>query len=449
MNAEQSAQYWNRLREGVNIAYNQTSLTAMGVVVLLLLGFLMLSLPRKYSVIPMVLLACFTPVGERLVIAGLDFTMLRIMVLIGWARIMLRRETHGFVWKPLDTCIVLWVISAAIFYIAFRGGAPAAFVRKLGTSFDILGTYFLFRMLIKNFDDTYRVVNAFVMISIPVAIIFFVEHQTGRNLFSFMGGVPEITRIRGDRLRCQGAFGHPIAAGCFWASVIPLIAALWWYNGKNFMRNRLMAIVGVTASLLVVFFCSSSTPVGALFAGIFAACFFPARHYVKHIVACACIMFAGLHLAMKGPVWSLLARIDFVGGSTSYHRYQLINQAINRIDEWWLMGCGTTGHWGHFLFDVANTYVYQAVRGGLMTIILFLLLLVAAFIAVGRLWRAVERDRRRLMLCWGLGVALVIHCTAFIALTYTHQALMIWLLVLGIVGSLCPVKKRVPFKAWT
>ncbi|MFH1998796.1 MAG: hypothetical protein ABIK28_03900 [Planctomycetota bacterium] len=449
MNAEQAAQYWNRLREGVNLSYNQSSVTVMGVAVLLILGAFMFGLPRRYSVIPMVILACFTPMGERIVVAGLDFTFLRIMVVIGWARIVLRREASHFVWKPIDTFVTLWAISAALIYIIFNKGAPNAVIFKLGATFDILGIYFLFRVLIKSFDDTYRIVNAFVILSVPVAFIFLIEHQTGRNLFSFMGGVPEITQIRNGRLRCQGAFVHPIAAGCFWASLIPLIASLWWYGGTRAMKNRLMAVTGIVASLLIVYFCSSSTPVGAVVAGVFAACFFPARHFMKHIVVCTCIVLTGLHFAMNGPVWQLIARVDFVGGSTAYHRYQLIDQAINRIDEWWLLGCATTAHWGHFLFDVANTYIYQAVKGGLLTFVLFIVVIMTGYMSVGMLWRTMEHDRRRLMLCWGLGVSLFIHCTSFIALTYTHQTLMIWLMALAIIGSLSPIRRRAVFKAWT
>ena len=48
-----------------------------------------------------------------------------------------------------------------------------------------------------------------------------------------MGGVPEITVVREGRLRCQGAFAHPILAGCFWAEQLPLIAALSAGNPAN------------------------------------------------------------------------------------------------------------------------------------------------------------------------------------------------------------------------
>ena len=42
-----------------------------------------------------------------------------------------------------------------------------------------------------------------------------------------------------------------------------------------------------------------------------------------------------LHLAMNNPVWHLLARVNVVGGSTGWHRYHLIDKAIEHL-EWWV-----------------------------------------------------------------------------------------------------------------
>ncbi|MHC4943837.1 MAG: hypothetical protein ACYTG7_12545 [Planctomycetota bacterium] len=449
MDEELVTQYWERMREGVGLAYNQTSLTALGLCTLLVLGSAVLLLPRRHAILPVLLLACFIPVGQRIVLFTLDFTFLRIIVLFGWARILLRREGLGFTWKPIDKIVVLWALAAAGSYIVFHNGATSAIIFKLGGTFDVLGMYFLFRILIRSFDDTYRVARAFILISFPVAIIFFIEYATGRNLFSVMGGVPEITRMREGRLRCQGAFVHPIAAGCFWASAIPLMAILWWHRGKNLVKERFLAGAGIFASLMIVLFCSSSTPVAAVMAGCFAACFFPLRRFMKLIILGSCAMLLSLHMVMKAPVWQLIARVDFVGGSTAYHRYQLIDQAINRMNEWWLMGCASTAHWGHFLFDVANTYIYQAVRGGLITLVLFLLIIVAAYKGVGMLWRVIEKDRQRLFLAWALGVCLFTHCASFIALNYSNQTLMMWFLSLAIVGSLSPIRRRRVYRAWT
>ena len=56
--------------------------------------------------------------------------------------------------------------------------------------------YFLFRCLVRTWEDVDRVVLGFIVISVPVAIFFLIERSTGRNLFAMFGGVPLITDIR-------------------------------------------------------------------------------------------------------------------------------------------------------------------------------------------------------------------------------------------------------------
>ena len=74
-------------------------------------------------------------------------------------------------------------------------------------------------------------------------MFFLIESQTGRNLFSAFGGVPVLTDMREGKLRCSGAFGNSILAGCFWASLMPLMVARGFQQGAN----RRVGGVGVAA----------------------------------------------------------------------------------------------------------------------------------------------------------------------------------------------------------
>lgn len=415
--------------------YNETNIAPLGFAAIILLGIAMLILPRRHAVIPMLIISCFIPVGQRIAVFSLDFTLLRIMILFGWTRILMRRETTGLRWISLDTAVVLWVISSMLAYLFFYG-TMQAFIIKLGYSFDVFGGYFLFRILINDWEDFYRVLRGFIIISIPVAIFFAIEHRTGRNLFGTLGGVPEITFVRDGRLRCQGAFVHPIAAGCFWATLLPMIGALWFYGGKK----RMLAATGITTSFLIVVFCASSTPVVGVMAGFGAISLFPFRHLMKLIRWGALACLVGLHFIMEAPVWALIARASMVGGSTGYHRYLLVDSTINHFEEWWLCGTNTYPNWGHATFDLANQYVHEAVRGGLMTFILFLIVLGIAFKRVGPLLRPAPRDPNRPFLGWSLGSSLFAHCVCFIGLHYSYQTLMNWLLVVAAIGSLSLVQ---------
>src|SRR5690606_21040287 len=103
-----------------------------------------------------------------------------------------------------------------------------ALINRLGASFDTVGMYFLFRMLVRSLEDLKQTVTWCAVAAVPVAVAFLIENRTGRNLFAFLGGVPQLTIVRDGRLRCQGAFPHAILAGCFWASLVPLFVAMWW-----------------------------------------------------------------------------------------------------------------------------------------------------------------------------------------------------------------------------
>ena len=210
----------------------------VGLAVVLILGMAMLFLPRRWAVLPMLCIACFVPMVQKIVILELDFNFLRIMVVFGVMRLLLKNEYLSYTWIPLDTVIILWAISAILIH-TLQQGTFSALVNRLGFGFDAFGMYFLFRCLIRDWIDVDRIVLGFMLISVPVAAFFLLENRTGRNVFSVFGGVPEITVVRYGRLRCQGAFSHAILAGCFWASLIPLFTARWWKSAKDRVSRHL------------------------------------------------------------------------------------------------------------------------------------------------------------------------------------------------------------------
>lgn len=420
---------------------NQTELHPVGLAAVIVLGLVMLLVPRRYAIVPFLIMACFVASRQRIVVFTLDFNLLRVLVLFGWMRILLRAETIGFVWKSLDTVFLLWAISSTTAY-TFLYGTTAALINRLGFMFDAAGMYFLFRVLIRNWDDVFAIMYAVIIISVPVALAFLFEKQTGRNVFSIFGGVPEFTVIRQGKLRCQGAFAHPILAGCFWASLAPVIAACWWREGTR----RFISLLGLATSLVVVYTCASSTPMAALAVAGLGGMMWPLRHWMRFIVPGLTLSLVGLHLVMNAPVWHLISRIDLVGGSTGWHRFNLIDQAILHVDEWWLLGTTSTAHWGRGLSDLTNQYVLEGVSGGILTLALFLSTLAVAFISVGRIWRSVRGDRAKVALGWALGVSLFVHTMVFLAVSYFGQIVMIWYLLLAVIGSLTPTDalKTVP-----
>jgi hypothetical protein len=416
----------------------QTTIHPLGLSLLIILGVATLIVKRRSAVIPMLIMACFVAPAQRIVVFGLDFNFIRILVLVGWARIFIKKETGAFVWKTIDKVIIVWAISSFTAYVMLRG-STGAFVYKLGTSFDSLGMYFLFRCLIRNLEDLKNIVISLICLSIPVAVFLLIEKHTGRNIFSVFGGVPEFTVIRQGKLRAQGAFAHSILAGCFWVTQLPLFLALFWQDTKKWL-----IIAGTIATLVVIYACASSTPAAGLGAVLLGGFFFTLRHRMSTVRWGVLATLIGLHLVMKAPVWHLISRIDIVGGSTGWHRYILIDQTIHRFGEWWLFGTISTAHWGWQLFDTANMYVNEAVRGGFLTLILFVIILALAFQEVGRLLSTLENNKADYYLAWALGVSLFTHCMIFIAVSYFGQIIVVWYLLLASIASLTPVAGTVP-----
>jgi hypothetical protein len=412
---------------------NQTTVHPIGLLAVVVLGLCVLFLPRRWSVLPFLVMACFVSSAQRIVVAGLDFDFLRIMVLFGVMRLILRREYSNFVWKSLDTLMVLWTVSSMFFYV-LQQGTFAAVVNRLGFAFDAFGMFFLFRCLIQDWQDVNQIIRGCIWISIPVAIFFLLENRSGRNLFSIFGGVSAITAVREGKLRCQGAFSHPILAGCFWAALMPLFATLWWKSAKD----RVWAVTGLVTSSIIVLCCASSTPVMGVIAGVIGGGMFLLRHQMRLVRWAIVLTLVGLHMVMQAPVWHLISRVSAVGGSTSWHRFNIINQAIINFDDWWFSGCSgdTVASWGIYSGDVTNQYLVMGVTGGVATMCLFIAVIVVAFREVGRLWRSQSRNPYRLALSWALGVSLFAHCMNFIGVFYFGHIRVIWYLLLAMICGL-------------
>lgn len=392
----------------------------LGLAVVLILGSIMLAVPRRWAFLTMFVMACFVSAGQKLVVFSLDFSLLRIMVLFGVFRIISRREFTRFIWRPCDKVIVLWCICGTVIY-TLQQGSISALVFKMGISYDTLGMYFIARCLIREWGDLKNSLLGMVATGVIVMVFFGLEARTGRNIFSVFGGVPAITMVRQGRLRCQGAFGHPIAAGNFWAVIWPLFVAQWWDGHKG----KIWAVIGTVVVWLIVFACASSTPVMALAGGIVGGIMFVVRRHMRMVRWGIALTLIALHIVMQGPVWHLISRVSAVGGSSGWFRYKLIDAAIRNFGEWAILGTKSTGHWFWGAQDVCNQYVLEGVRGGFLTLCVFVALIAFSFKEVGYLWRAVSRDKEKLAMAWGLGVSLLVYCMIFIGGSCAGASLML------------------------
>src|SRR3974377_312356 len=84
-----------------------TFINPVGLIFALLMCLLIVILPRRYAMVPVIALVCYMTMGMRVMVAGLNFTMLRILLLFGWTRLIVRREMEPVQFNKLDRYVVL------------------------------------------------------------------------------------------------------------------------------------------------------------------------------------------------------------------------------------------------------------------------------------------------------------------------------------------------------
>ena len=415
------------------LTHGQTVLTPLAILILLLgLTFLFI-LPRDRFLFPFLIVSIFVSMQQRIVVGGADFTFLRIMVLAGLFRSLLRNELLTIKFNTIDKLFICWVISRVITY-TILWQTPGAFVNRVGNSIDSMGVYFLIRTMIKKPSDVERIIKWFAVLCLPLALSMLYEWNTSRNLFSLFGGVPDFTFVRDGRLRCQGPFQHPILAGSFGASLAPVFL-VQLLNKKDLKYSA----VGLVSSGIITFTSSSSGPVLTFLAGMGGLSFWFFREHIQLIRWCVVLGIMGLHLVMTGPVWSILMRLKVFSSSTGYHRYNLIDQFIKRVGEWFLVGVHTTEHWGHYglnLADVTNHYIRIAVDGGFISLLFFTLALFKCFRHVGLAYERLKGNLRQQLFIWSIGAALFSHAASFMGVSYFDQILVNFFSICAITAAL-------------
>jgi hypothetical protein len=411
----------------------ETMLSPIVLVAMLIAVVSILLLPRKFLVGPFLFIAFMVPSGQMLVVSGVHLYVVRIVILAGIIRLVAAKfasktSIFGGGFNTIDKLFLCWAISRSLAFMLLYGKMDAA-VNQFGFLWDSLGGYFFLRFAIRNEEDISRTTKIFALMTMILAICMVYEQKSTTNVFGFIGG-RLISEIRDGKLRSQGPFSHAILAGVFGATIMPLFLRLWLPK-----KDRLFAIAGIIGATTMVITSASSTPFGAYMAGVLGICLWPLRKHMRAIRWGIVFAIVGLALVMKAPVWFLLAHIDLVGGSSSYHRAQLVDQCIRRFGDWWLLGANNNQDWGWDMWDIQNEFVAEALRGGLAALILFILIIVKTFGRIGIARRSFQTNRRQEWLTWILGAIIFAHVIAFVGADYFDQTRFWWYTSLAFVSA--------------
>ena len=434
-------------------------ISTAGYLFIICMGILLLRLPRRRALIPLFLSGCYMTLGQVLLIGPLHFSIFRIMLLFGWVRILWKNELALVKLNYIDKVLMTWVAASSLIYVLNRGMSAESIICQLGEVYDTIGIYFLLRALILGMDDIVHAVRLLEILIVPLALFFVVEHATGKNIFSVLGGVPRFTEMRDGALRCQGPFRHPILAGTFAATAMPLFVGLWGYSHKRLLLTASAFI----ASAVIVFCSSSSGPIIAYLTGMLGLFFWVFRSKIKVILWCLFLTIIALQMTMNAPVWHVLGSMsDLIGMGTGWYRSRLIDAAVEHFNEWWLMGTTYTANWTPELqtglgfnpnnidansADITNQFIQVGVRGGLLSMLLFIWLIIKCFKTAGK---GVNGKTNFLInerfIIWTIGCALLTHIASFISVTYFDQIIIFWYMLIAMIAALAnsvaPVKKR-------
>ena len=380
------------------------------IIMFLLLG-LIVALPKRYVLTPFWLILLFIPAEQAIVISGLDFYVIQISAIIGVLRCFGRGEYRCIKLNIIDKTLLYWAFAGAMIYTMRWGGL--GLVWKCGRLLELFGCYFLFRQYLASWDDVIRCIRTIGVLSLVLLPLVLYEYTTASNLFSYLGR--STTAIREGKLRCAASFSHPILFGSFGAAMIP---ALW---GLYKLTKKPLFLVCLAACAFFVFACSSSGPLIAMLSCALFLSLFRYRMRGKKIFGFTCVTIFVLHMVMKAPVWFLIARISAIAGSTGWHRANLIDQFVNHFSEWVLLGAVSVEAWGVHKGDVTNQFILEGVRGGLLGLSLYVVLIYRSIKILGCLSLHDNLPVKYQWFLWGLCCTYLVNCLSFMSVSFFGQ----------------------------
>ena len=393
-----------------------------------------MGLPRRWAFLPLLIAACHTPYTPFM--GGL--TVARVVILVG----LLRAGTNGWIgWNqknPLDVLVVIFGIVALLSTLGHSWHPYNPLVERMRLVMDVGGAYLYGRAYLNDHESLKRLGKGLAFVMVPFALMMLVEKQSGTNPYHFIGAQNILSQIRGGSIRAQGPFGTPILAGTVGASSIPLLIML-----RD--NSRRIANLGLISSTIVVGASGSSGPIGTMMIGLAAVAFWRWRVHLKSLLIGGFFSLIILHFIKERPIWYLMALMDFVGGSTGWHRAYLIDMAVQHLDEWWLVGCDFTRHWMPYGLaevpehcDLTNYYIKLGVTGGFPLIFCLLAIQWKSFKLIGKTSLEIgESDSKIEFSLWCVGAVLFAHGITFLSISYFDQMyVFFWILIGGLTGFL-------------
>lgn len=414
----------------------------IGLIFFVVVAIALISVRRENAPIPLLIGCCYMTMGQGIELGAVSLPVYKMLLLVGLVRVIARNERIAGGLNGVDKLIIAlvsWMFTASLFHDWVPGSGP---VYMSGVIFNITLIYFLIRIWCGTVEETVGVITAVAWVLAPVALEMMFEQVASKNLFGFLGGIPESVIERGGRLRAQGPFRHPILAGTVGGTCFPLMLGIW-------KSNRLASVVGCLSCLLIVAASASSGPIISMMAGIgIVACWQFRKHTSKAVYALIALYLLVEIISNRPAYHPLITRLDLTGSSTAYYRVRLLDTTIEHFREWWMTGTDYTRHWipegigsvvaGGKHLDVTNYYIGFGISSGLMGVVLVIWIIVRSLRDVVRVTSSEEfgENNEELFMIWCVGGCLFSHAISAISIAYYDQSQTFFWLSIAILSSL-------------
>ncbi|MEI2725723.1 MAG: hypothetical protein V9H26_20080 [Verrucomicrobiota bacterium] len=221
-------------------------LPLLGALFVAVLTIMLFSCGHRKFLSVFFVLVFFSGLDERIALAGTNIHLYRIAICLGWISLAYNARLRPIKFVFVDKLFLCWVCVNAVAFTVLYADFQA-FINRINFGFTAIGSYFLIRETVRNWDELDCVFRSLTWVITLVAIFMVIEFLSGKNPLHVLGGVPEEVASRDGQLRCQGPFAHPIIAGTFGATLFPFAFAA--YQQKLCSRN--LALVGMISCAVV------------------------------------------------------------------------------------------------------------------------------------------------------------------------------------------------------
>jgi len=376
---------------------------------------------------------CFLPTDKSIQLGELHFQGLRILALIGIIKIYLSLNRTNLKLNLIDKLFIFYNSWGAFIYVIASQNKVGALLYKGGVCIDSIILYVVLRYTIQSKETINLITKTFCICMLMLLPFAIYEYYTAQNLFYFLGRTA--ISIRNGEVRVACTFSHAILFGSFAAALFPVFWAAF-ITKKTFLK-----LLAILSCLFIVFSSSSSGPLVALATTVCLLFFFKWKENSKKLVQLIMLSATLIHFIRERSIWHFIyVRIHLKASSTGYHRYLLTEAASKDFWHWWLIGYGDRGAdwhikywpWTHAKFtDVTNHYLLEGLRGGFLTMLIFIILCYQAIKILGK-FSISQTSKNDQWLLWGYTVMLTSHCISFLSVSYFGQITMLMFLSFAI-----------------